>query len=389
MSQGLTPEFALGLRAVMLDGFKREAQTTKRDADLAAPDGMNLKVTFYSAGKPGPGVLLMHQCNRDRKTWDALATQLAGAGISVLTLDYRGYGESGGERHVSLPPQQMIAARQKWPGDIDAAFQYLLAQPGVDRKRIGAGGASCGVDNSIQLARRHPEVKTLVLLSGTTDANGIKFLESASTTPLFISASEDDGNTVESMRWLMAFSRDPRDKIVVYKAAGHGTEMFKVEKGLEPLILEWFEARLLSSPATITAVKPSNPSAIAQSWDELTQPGGVARMKRSLEEARKKDANASLFPEFSVNYLGYLYLAQGDLKKALEVFQLNEFAYPHSANVYDSLGDAYLADNQNDLAIQFSEKALKVLAEYPMADTTRAQLIRQSAEDKLHKLQPK
>lgn len=30
MSQGMTPEFVLGLRAVMLDGFKRESQTTKR-----------------------------------------------------------------------------------------------------------------------------------------------------------------------------------------------------------------------------------------------------------------------------------------------------------------------------------------------------------------------
>ena len=30
MSQGLTPEFALGLRAMMLDGFAREAECTKR-----------------------------------------------------------------------------------------------------------------------------------------------------------------------------------------------------------------------------------------------------------------------------------------------------------------------------------------------------------------------
>jgi len=30
MSEQLTPEFALGLRAVMLDGFKKEAKTTKR-----------------------------------------------------------------------------------------------------------------------------------------------------------------------------------------------------------------------------------------------------------------------------------------------------------------------------------------------------------------------
>src|SRR6267378_4353293 len=121
------------------------AQVTKQDADLAAPDGLKLKVTYYSAGKSGPGVLLLHQCNRERKTWDPLATQLAAAGIHVLT----------------LTPQQQAAAQQKWPGDIDTAFKYLLDQTGVDKARLGAGGASCGVNNSVQLARRHSEVKTL------------------------------------------------------------------------------------------------------------------------------------------------------------------------------------------------------------------------------------
>jgi dienelactone hydrolase len=370
-------------------GFAASAQTSKHDADLVAPDGVNLKVTYYSVGKPGPGVLLMHQCNRDRTSWDLLATQLAQSGINVLTLDYRGYGESGGERFQSLPPAQQIAMREKWPGDIDVAYQYLLAQSGVDHDRIGAGGASCGVDNSIQLARRHPEVKTLVLLSGITDPDGIKFLETATRVPLFVSASEDDGDTLPIMRWLMAFSRNPEDKLVSYKAAGHGTEMFKVEKGLEPMILEWYEAKLLR---TFTADPPENlskPSASAEFWDVLTSPGGAARAQEILEAAKKKDPNASLFPEVAVNVLGYQYLQQGDTKTAIAVLQMNALAYPRSANVYDSLGDAYLADHQNDLAIQYSQKALKILAEDPPADEARPKVIRESAEDKLRQLQPK
>src|ERR1700687_5350487 len=67
-----------------------------RVVNLTAADGTKLKGTFFSAGKAGPGVLLLHQCNQQRKGWDGLATQLAAAGISVMTLDYRGYGESEG-----------------------------------------------------------------------------------------------------------------------------------------------------------------------------------------------------------------------------------------------------------------------------------------------------
>jgi predicted alpha/beta hydrolase len=65
--------------------------------DLKAPDGTILKASYFAAAKPGPGVLLLHQGNRTRHSWDDLAEQLAAAGINTLTLDMRGYGESGGK----------------------------------------------------------------------------------------------------------------------------------------------------------------------------------------------------------------------------------------------------------------------------------------------------
>jgi len=48
-----------------------------RNVDLTAPDGIKLKATFFSAReKPAPGVLLLHQCNQQRKNWDDLAARL-------------------------------------------------------------------------------------------------------------------------------------------------------------------------------------------------------------------------------------------------------------------------------------------------------------------------
>src|SRR5262245_46131482 len=151
-----------------------------RIVDLAAKDGVHLKATYFAAEKPGPGVILLHQCNQQRKNWDDLAGSLAAAGINVLTLDYRGYGDSEGPRALELSNEdrtRMIT--QQWPGDIDTALQYLLSQPGVAKDILGAGGASCGVNQSIQLARRHAEVKSLVLLSGNTDGDGRKFLQAS------------------------------------------------------------------------------------------------------------------------------------------------------------------------------------------------------------------
>ena len=364
------------------------AQVKKQDAELTAPDGVKIKVSYYSAGKSGPGVLLMHQCNRDRTSWDGLAMQMAEAGIHVVALDYRGYGESGGERFLSLPPEKQTSEVLKWPADIDLVYQFLLSQPGVDKTRMGAGGASCGVTNSVHLAHRHPEVKTLVLLSGPVDDETIQFVETTTWMPILSAASEDDGDMLPTMRWLMGFARNPQDKLLTYKAAGHGTEMFKVEKGLPPAILEWYKTTLWEASPAENAKNASKPSAIMEFWDTLVRPDGVARATKMYLDAKKRDPNVFLFPESSINFLGYQRIQQGKTKEAIEILKINELAYPRSANVYDSLGDAYLADHQNELALQYSEKALKMLAENPQGNAGGMQGIRQSAEDKIHKLKP-
>src|SRR5882724_13205053 len=123
-----------------------------RVVELKAPDGTILKATYFAAAKPGPAVLLYHQSNRTRKEWDMVARQLAAAGINTLTVDVRGHGETGGQE------SRGEARKKQWPLDLDAAFQYLISQPGVKRDVIGIGGAGViGVENSVETARRHSD----------------------------------------------------------------------------------------------------------------------------------------------------------------------------------------------------------------------------------------
>jgi uncharacterized damage-inducible protein DinB len=70
MSQQATPEFVLGLRAVMLDGFKREAETTKK-VIAAVPDAK-------SDYRPDPNArtakeLAWHIANTDVQFLDGIA----------------------------------------------------------------------------------------------------------------------------------------------------------------------------------------------------------------------------------------------------------------------------------------------------------------------------
>ena len=117
--------------------------------------------------------------------------------------------------------------------------------------------------------------------------------------------------------------------------------------------------------------------------------GGIAQVKRQLLEARKKDPHAQLFPEVTTDSIGEDYQRAGDIKNAIEIFQLNLLAYPDSADAHYNLADAYLADGQKDLARQYAEKALAMidshkvpLSSWSDTDQRRAE-IRRSAEQTL------
>jgi dienelactone hydrolase len=356
-------------------------------ATIAAPDGTKLAVTYYSPGRPGPGILLLHQCNKDRSSWNALAESLARAGFHVLTLDYRGYGESGGKPHVGLPDgERDKLVTDVWPGDVDAAFAYLRARPGVG-KVYGAGGASCGVNQSIQLARRHPEVKSLVLLSGNTNRAGRQSLKSKSSPPLFLAGADDDRGIVRVLEWIDASSNNPANRFVEYKTGGHGTEMFPPHPELPGEIVAWYEATLAGKgkPAS-TDNRARRDSPMVRMLLTADEPGGFARALGSLTAARRNDPKSPVLAAPFVNYLGYQAIQAGDAKSAVAIMQMNVDARAASSNAWDSLADAYLADGQSDKAREASEKSLALVDADSEEPADQKKLIRESAQARLDRL---
>jgi dienelactone hydrolase len=361
-----------------------------RVVDLSAPDGAMLKATYYAAAAPGPAVLLLHMCNTDRQSWDPLGRQLSAAGIHALALDYRGYGESAGARFTELPPQErQKLVNEKWAGDIDAAYTFLVSQDGVDKTRVGAGGGSCGVTHAVNVARRHPEVRSLVLLAGPTDPGGRRFLLQNPWLPVFTSAAADDqfgADLVTQMRWLSELSGNPRNTFVGFKDGKHGTEIFGPHPELPKQIVAWYVDTLVKAPADPKAPVSVKPTPASAFWQALDSSDGVTKAAALFREAKKNDANAYLFPEAVLNLAGYERLQAGATKEAVAIFQLNAEAYPNSANAQDSLGDGYLADGQKELALAAAKKCLEMLA----SDTSPEEFkkaIRQSAEEKIAKLQ--
>jgi Flp pilus assembly protein TadD len=118
----------------------------------------------------------------------------------------------------------------------------------------------------------------------------------------------------------------------------------------------------------------------------------VAQVTEQLADARHRDPEVQLFPEVVVTIMGYNHMAVGETKLGVEIMKLVVTAYPDSADAYDSLSDAYLADGEKDLARQTAEKALALLDSHAApasswSDTEkRRKLIRDGAQDSLKQL---
>jgi len=392
--------------------FAEPTKSVPRDVDIKTADDTILKGTYFAAAKPGPGVLLLHQVNRDRKSWEGVATQLASAGINTLTLDMRGIGESGGIRWEKLTDGELDKHWRGWPEDVDAALEFLRSQPGINRDVIGLGGAGLlGVDNSVEAARRHPaEVKSLVLMSGETFRDGLQFLHQAKQLPvMFVFSDEDEyPPTQDAMKLLYVTASSPSKKLVHYCSAedapwlwyepfdlgkvpahgGHGTDMFQVHPELPGIIVHWFVTTLIKTPSH----GPADTLAAALILNQLQAAGGCAQVKEELIAARQKDPQAQLWPEVALDIIGSDYQRVGDIKLAIEIFKLNLLAYPDSADANDNLAGAYLADGQEDVARKYAQKVLTLLDSHAApasswSDTEpKRDSIRRSAEKTLKQL---
>ena len=73
--------------------------------------------------------------------------------------------------------------------------------------------------------------------------------------------------------------------------------------------------------------------------------------------ALKKDYYVT---EIQLNNLGYRLLGIKKVREAIEIFKLNVETYPQSANVYDSLGEAYVINGNKELAIKNYQRAVEL-----------------------------
>ena len=132
-------------------------------------------------------------------------------------------------------------------------------------------------------------------------------------------------------------------------------------------------------------------------YDQYDSPNLVfarTMIKQGIDEAMK------MFPELKekypadkvergVNSLGYSFLNAEKYDEAIALFKLNVEHFPKSANVYDSLAEAYMKSGNNELAIKYYKKSLEAIPDDPRPDKDFLERLKKGALSNLEKLQKK
>jgi len=185
------------------------------EVNIVTEDGLNLKGRLYGFGKKG--VVLSHMFPSDQNSWNDFASELTEKGYIVLTLDFRGYGDSDGEKNPA-----------KIDLDEKAAIEFIKDQGVEELFLIGAsmGGTAALKTSSIA------GVNGVVSLSAPRAFRGLSVEKEITTIkkPKLFIAAEGDEEAVKEAEWLFDSTQEPKELEIV-GGSDHGSDLISGEEG--------------------------------------------------------------------------------------------------------------------------------------------------------------
>jgi proline iminopeptidase len=92
----------------------------------------------------------------------------------------------------------------------------------------------------------------------------------------------------------------------------------------------------------------------------LIKTEGINKANEYYKIFKSENKDKALFTESEMNALGYFYFQNKNFETAINLFEMNVAEYPGSWNVYDSLGEAYLAAGNKDKARENYKKSVEL-----------------------------
>ena len=210
-----------------IHGWWFSASENRKTMQLIPNEPRNLiknQTILYLCGRGG---------NKSYSTNLAKVQGLVQLGFNVLAIDYRGYGQSEGDNPTELKLYQ----------DSEAAWQYLTEEKKIAPETITIYGESLGGAVAINLAKKKPQARALIVQSSFTSMTQqvldlrVKELQ-LFPIQIILNQKFNSIKKVKSLQMPVLFLHGTSDNVVkyyhskaLYNAAPEPKELFLVPKG--------------------------------------------------------------------------------------------------------------------------------------------------------------
>jgi alpha/beta superfamily hydrolase len=201
---------------------------------LMGVDGWPLAASFVRHPHRAPAVLLLPQCDATRLIFAPLLAALRRDGLHALTVDYAGMGESATRSDTGG-----VATRVERNRDLLAVYDWLVAQANVSRVPVVLG-ASCGGRQALDLARVRPQIRSIVLLGASFDADHVEWLRESSRVAVFAVTAEGDRADI-AQRAVAAGTAG--SELLLLPGEAHAANLFTPYPDLPSRISRWIQGR--------------------------------------------------------------------------------------------------------------------------------------------------
>ncbi len=222
-------------------------EATEKDVNFQTEDGWTIYGSLHlpALGEPArraPAALLLHAAGHDRDAFTSfvypgMAQILASQGVAALRIDWRGRGQSIGEREYHSFTDGQRAAISL---DVRAALNFMASQPEIDGERLAVFAEEVSAEWAALGSDGDGRVKAVAFISGRLSGKARHALSANKQLPSLCVVSKEDKRGFACMSAVYAESDAPASDIRIYEDMGIGTTMFTLwrykypdQKGVE------------------------------------------------------------------------------------------------------------------------------------------------------------
>lgn len=248
--------FLLGFTVMQVSGVRAAEQVAdkvakEQEVNFTAEDSFLLSGRYYSGAKNGAGVLLLHDCKHDSKSYQALSERLAASGIHALAMDFRGYGKSVSEefsrqkiktktRNIVDYQNEISILMSYWSNDVLSAYHFLRSKVNRD-KEVSVVASGCSAVQAVSLAEKM-RVNSFVMISPQMNYVEKERFKNLFDIPAYFINSAQDLETHKISLELFNWNGDKRSKFQIFKGSRSAYSLLHHDDYLADDINYWISA---------------------------------------------------------------------------------------------------------------------------------------------------